>query len=67
MTRVKRTVMLSRTAHTLVTRFAEAAKDHGWQSDQGTGSAVDNALAEYNTAKRLLELFIERLERKAGA
>lgn len=64
MSRLKRTVALSRSAHTLITRFAEAAQDHGWQRDQGNGASVDNALGEYNTSKRLLELFIERLERK---
>lgn len=62
----KRTILLSRTAHTLVTRFDAAAQSHGWQKDQGNGWAVDNARQEYETAKRFLEKFIERLERKAG-
>lgn len=60
---MKRHIVLSGAARKRIREFDDAAQIWGWQSDQGTGEAVTRAEAEYNKAKRRLELFVARLER----
>lgn len=48
----------------LIDGFDDAAQNWGWQSDQGTGSSVDNSKADYDSAKKQLEAAIARLENK---
>lgn len=61
---------LSATSDTLIDSFAESAKTWGWESDQGTGSAVDRAEKMYKddfSALRKRVLYLETELAKARA
>lgn len=62
MTKKINPITLSRTSQAKLAEFDEAAKVHGWESDQGTGAAVTEAEARYKEAKKQLEKHIRRLE-----
>ena len=47
-----------KTLKAAIERFDAAAQAWGWQSDQGTGSRVDEAEAEYEAAKADLERLV---------
>lgn len=57
-------VKLSKRSQKLVDDFSTAAQSHGWQSDQGVGSSVDNAESLFRSEKAALERHIARLEKK---
>lgn len=46
----------------LLNAFDEAAKQWGWEADQGFGSSVNEAKAEYEDAKQALSDHVLKLE-----
>lgn len=56
---------LTKRADDLVEYFGQAAMDHGWGRDQGTGVSVDHAAAEYEETKADLKKYIATLQKKA--
>lgn len=45
----------------LLDEFDAAARDWGWQQDQGTGKSVDNAEARYHGARTELIAHLNRM------
>jgi hypothetical protein len=48
----------------LIEAFDQAAKTHGWQSDQGTGRAVKEAEKDYKETRFALVKYVTALERQ---
>lgn len=48
----------------LVEEFGQAAKTHGWQSDQGTGRAVGQVEKAYKESRFALVKYVTALERQ---
>lgn len=63
----KRFGELTPRARQLIKEFDEAAASHGWQQDQGSGEAVEQASKTYTEAKGRLETYVLNLQKKAGA
>lgn len=59
-----KTITLTPTSAKLVTAFDEAAKDWGWQIDQGSGAAHNRSEFAYINADAALRKHISALERK---
>jgi hypothetical protein len=55
---------LSKWSQTLVNKFGDAAENHGWQEDQGSGRDVDDGRENNDACKAALERRIARLEAK---
>lgn len=60
--RIKPEPALSDDATDFLNRFDEAARNWGWQSDQGSRTAAADSEEEYVEAKAKLEAFIAVLE-----
>lgn len=55
---------LSKKSKDAITGFDEAARDYGWQIDQGTGKSVDNSEDLYHETHEALIKRVLYLEKK---